>query len=153
VELKNSIEYERSFAEVAGYGDGCDRCKRLSDWRSEMADDLKNPGAQDRARISMGEEHEVRYWTKALGVTKKQLAAAVVPPSENARQRSNNISHSTRADVCAFGLVAPVTRNPQRRYNAIAGSLPDVIHTTSRADPRAFAQSMTFSTSPAPTPC
>ena len=33
----------------------------------------------------------------------------------NARQRSNNISHSTREDVCACGLVAPVTRNPQRR--------------------------------------
>jgi hypothetical protein len=33
----------------------------------------------------------------------------------NARQRSNNISHSTRVDVCAFGLVAAVTRNPQRR--------------------------------------
>ena len=32
-----------------------------------------------------------------------------------ARQRSNNISHSTRGDVCACGLVAPVTRNPQRR--------------------------------------
>lgn len=33
----------------------------------------------------------------------------------NGRQRSNNISHSTREDVCACGLVAPVTRNPQRR--------------------------------------
>ena len=30
-----------------------------------MADDLKNRGAQDRARISMSEEHEVRYWTKS----------------------------------------------------------------------------------------
>ena len=33
-----------------------------------MSDDLKNRGAQDRSRISMREEHEVRYWTKALGV-------------------------------------------------------------------------------------
>ena len=38
-----------------------------------MPDDLKNRGAQDRARISLSEEHEVRYWTKALGVTKEQL--------------------------------------------------------------------------------
>jgi Protein of unknown function (DUF3606) len=42
-----------------------------------MPDDLKNRGAQDRARISLSEDHEVRYWTKALGVTKEQLTAAV----------------------------------------------------------------------------
>jgi len=42
-----------------------------------MPDDTKNRGPQDRARISLGEEHEVRYWTQALGVTKEQLAAAV----------------------------------------------------------------------------
>ena len=49
-----------------------------------MADDLKNPGAQDRTRISMGEEHEVRYWTKALGVTREQLAAAVAKVGNSA---------------------------------------------------------------------
>ncbi len=42
-----------------------------------MPDDKNDRGAQDRARISLGEEHEVRYWTQALGVTKEQLAAAV----------------------------------------------------------------------------
>lgn len=42
-----------------------------------MADDMNNRGAQDRGRISLTEEHEVRYWTQALGVTKEQLAAAV----------------------------------------------------------------------------
>jgi hypothetical protein len=42
-----------------------------------MSDDMNNRGPQDRARISLGEEHEVRYWTKALGVSKEQLAAAV----------------------------------------------------------------------------
>jgi Protein of unknown function (DUF3606) len=49
-----------------------------------MADDLKNRGAQDRARISMSEEHEVRYWTKALGVSKEQLAAAVAKVGNSA---------------------------------------------------------------------
>ena len=49
-----------------------------------MADDLKNRGAQDRARISMSEEHEVRYWTKALGVSKEQLAAAVTKVGNSA---------------------------------------------------------------------
>jgi uncharacterized protein DUF3606 len=42
-----------------------------------MADDLKKRGAQDRARISMDQEHEVRYWMKELGASKEQLAAAV----------------------------------------------------------------------------
>jgi hypothetical protein len=44
---------------------------------TDMADDLKNRGAQDRARIALGEEHEVRYWTEALGVTKEELQRAV----------------------------------------------------------------------------
>ncbi len=42
-----------------------------------MSDDLKNRGAQDRTRISLSEDHELRYWTQALGVTREQLAAAV----------------------------------------------------------------------------
>ncbi len=42
-----------------------------------MSDDTTNRGGQDRSRIAMGQEHEVRYWTQALGVTKEQLAKAV----------------------------------------------------------------------------
>jgi hypothetical protein len=44
---------------------------------AKMADDLKNRGAQDRARVNVNEEHEVRYWTEKWGVTKEQLAKAV----------------------------------------------------------------------------
>ena len=43
----------------------------------DMSDDLKNRGEPDRSRISLTEEHEVRYWTQALGVDKERLAAAV----------------------------------------------------------------------------
>ena len=39
-----------------------------------MADDLRNRGDED---ISMEQEHEVRYWTERIGVTKEQLAEAV----------------------------------------------------------------------------
>ena len=49
-----------------------------------MSDDLKNRGAQDRARISMTEEHEVRYWIEALGVSKERLAAAVAKVGNSA---------------------------------------------------------------------
>lgn len=42
-----------------------------------MPDDLNKRGQQDRSRINMHEEHEVRYWTDALGVTRDELQRAV----------------------------------------------------------------------------
>jgi uncharacterized protein DUF3606 len=42
-----------------------------------MADDPRKRGTPDRSKISMGEDHEVRYWTKHLGVTRDDLQAAV----------------------------------------------------------------------------
>jgi hypothetical protein len=40
-------------------------------------DDLKNKGPQDRSRINLQEDYEVRYWTQAFGVSKEQLERAV----------------------------------------------------------------------------
>lgn len=42
-----------------------------------MADDKTNRGAQDRTRVNVNEEHEVRYWTQALGVSEEKLREAV----------------------------------------------------------------------------
>lgn len=42
-----------------------------------MADDPGKRGSADRARINVHEAHEVRYWTKELGVTEQELKAAV----------------------------------------------------------------------------
>lgn len=42
-----------------------------------MSDDLKNRGPQDRARINVNEEHELRYWTKELHISAEQLKQAV----------------------------------------------------------------------------
>ena len=42
-----------------------------------MADDLKNRGPQDRSRISITEEWEVRYWTEELGVSAARLKELV----------------------------------------------------------------------------
>ena len=42
-----------------------------------MADDLGNRGSQDRSRINVNEQHELRYWTQALGVTEAKLRSAV----------------------------------------------------------------------------
>jgi hypothetical protein len=42
-----------------------------------MADDLNERGPQDRSRINVNEDYELRYWTKTLGVTPEQLRDAV----------------------------------------------------------------------------
>lgn len=42
-----------------------------------IVDDLKNRGQQDRSKINMHEEHEVKYWTRQLDVSKDELAKAV----------------------------------------------------------------------------
>jgi hypothetical protein len=50
-----------------------------------MADDLNNRGAQDRARINLNEEHEVRWWTKELGVDEAALKEAVAQAGNSAK--------------------------------------------------------------------
>lgn len=42
-----------------------------------MADDKTRNGGQDRSRISLGEDYEVRDWSKKFGVTADELKAAV----------------------------------------------------------------------------
>ena len=42
-----------------------------------MPDNLTKRGAPDRSKIAMSEAHEVRYWTKHLGVSKDELQRAV----------------------------------------------------------------------------
>lgn len=42
-----------------------------------MPDHLTQRGGQDRTRIDIGQEHEVRYWTEVLHVDRDQLADAV----------------------------------------------------------------------------
>ena len=42
-----------------------------------MSDDTSKRGPQDRKRINMGQEHEVKYWTQRFGVTREQLQEVV----------------------------------------------------------------------------
>jgi hypothetical protein len=42
-----------------------------------MADNTQRSGSPDSRRINMDQEHEVRYWTKELGVTPERLREAV----------------------------------------------------------------------------
>lgn len=42
-----------------------------------MSDDKSKSGGQDRKRISVNEDYEVRDWSKKFGVTPEELKAAV----------------------------------------------------------------------------
>lgn len=42
-----------------------------------MTDDLKARGSGDTATINLNEEHDVRYWTTALGVPEDELRRLV----------------------------------------------------------------------------
>jgi hypothetical protein len=42
-----------------------------------MADDLDNRGPQDRSRVNVNEDYEVRYWCDKFGCTEDELRAAV----------------------------------------------------------------------------
>lgn len=42
-----------------------------------MADDKSIRGPADAARINVNEAHELRYWTKTLGVSEEKLRSAV----------------------------------------------------------------------------
>jgi hypothetical protein len=50
-----------------------------------MADDKSNVGGQDRTRINMNQDYEVRDWSKKFGVTPEQLRAAVEAVGSNAK--------------------------------------------------------------------
>lgn len=57
-----------------------------------MADDLKQTGRQDDQRINLGQDHEVNYWSKELGVSREELRRAVEqagPMVKNVRQHLN----------------------------------------------------------------
>jgi hypothetical protein len=42
-----------------------------------MSDDKGNRGPQDRLRINLQEDYELRYWTEKFGVTAEELKTAV----------------------------------------------------------------------------
>jgi len=44
---------------------------------NSMSDNLKDRGPQDRSRINVNEDWELRYWTKELGVSEDRLRQAV----------------------------------------------------------------------------
>jgi hypothetical protein len=51
-----------------------------------MSDDKTQRGGQDRKRINVNEDYELRDWCKKFGVTPEQLKAAVQAVGTNAEE-------------------------------------------------------------------
>jgi hypothetical protein len=49
-----------------------------------MADDKSNSGGQDRRRINVNEDYELRDWAAKFGVTTEQLKQAVADAGDRA---------------------------------------------------------------------
>ena len=59
-----------------------------------MSDDPKNVGTPDRNLIALGEEHEIRYWTNKLGVSRESLQAAVKAVGNSASKVREHLARS-----------------------------------------------------------
>ena len=59
-----------------------------------MADDPKKTGGPDRSKIAMDQDHEVRYWTKHLNVTREQLQKAVDKVGHSAAAVRKQLGHT-----------------------------------------------------------
>lgn len=51
-----------------------------------MSDDKTKSGGQDRERISLGEDYEVRDWAKSLNTTPEKLKEAVQAVGDRAEK-------------------------------------------------------------------
>ena len=59
-----------------------------------MADDKSKKGPQDRSRISLNEDYEVRYWCKKFGVTPDKLREAVEKVGNSADAVEKELKHA-----------------------------------------------------------
>jgi Protein of unknown function (DUF3606) len=60
-----------------------------------MPDDPKIPGPPDSRRVNIHEEHELNYWTKEFGVSKKELKKAVMEVGTSAEAIKKYLKESS----------------------------------------------------------
>ncbi len=61
-----------------------------------MPDDKSKSGGQDRKRISLTQDYEVRDWAKKFNVTTEQLEAAVRTVGNDAAAVEEHLKSSSR---------------------------------------------------------
>lgn len=62
-----------------------------------MSDDKTKPGGQDRTRINVNEDYELRDWSKKFNVTPEQLKAAVGAVGNSAMAVERHLKQSNKA--------------------------------------------------------
>lgn len=62
-----------------------------------MPDKLQNPGGQDRKRINVNEDYELRDWSKKFGVSKDKLKEAVQAVGDQAAKVEQYLKGSERS--------------------------------------------------------
>jgi hypothetical protein len=61
-----------------------------------MPDDKSKTGGQDRSRINVNEDYELRDWSKKFGVTPEQLKRAVAAVGTNAKAVEEHLKEASR---------------------------------------------------------
>ncbi len=59
-----------------------------------MVDDRSKKGPQDRNRINLSEDYEVRYWSEKFGVTPERLREAVQKVGSSAADVENELKRA-----------------------------------------------------------
>jgi hypothetical protein len=62
---------------------------------ASMADNLKQTGKADDARINLGQDHEVNYWANELGVSRDELRSAVAKAGPMVKDVRAHLQHRT----------------------------------------------------------
>ncbi len=60
-----------------------------------MVDDLEDRGPQDRSRVNLNEDWEVRWWARAWEITPEQLREAVKQVGTSASAVAKHLGKST----------------------------------------------------------
>ncbi|WP_313335001.1 DUF3606 domain-containing protein [Comamonas sp.] len=61
-----------------------------------MSDDKTKPGGQDRTRINVNEDYELRDWSKKFNVSPEQLKAAVQAVGTSAAAVEQHLKQSQK---------------------------------------------------------
>ncbi|WP_312409490.1 DUF3606 domain-containing protein [Comamonas sp.] len=61
-----------------------------------MSDDKTKPGGQDRTRINVNEDYELRDWSKKFNVSPEQLKAAVQAVGTSASAVEQHLKQSSK---------------------------------------------------------
>jgi hypothetical protein len=78
-----------------------------------MSDNLQKRGGQDRQRINVGEDYELRDWAKKFGVSEEELKAAVQAVGDRAGAVEKRLNSAGRSGSERPGGASE--RKPPRR--------------------------------------